>query len=96
MNVFQETIASIRRALGRLAECLSDECDRHISANEDLSKFKKINMLLNVLYAKNMNISFEDIMRYKYAPEVSVEVEKSFSGLQYINSDRQHTLTLDN
>ena len=43
--------------------------------------------------AEDIEMKLEDVACFKYAPVTSVEVERTFSQLKYVLSDRQHNLS---
>ena len=43
--------------------------------------------------AEDIEMKLEDVACFKYAPVTSVEVERTFSQLKYVLSDRRHNLS---
>ena len=84
-------------AYGTVGLAVKSKCERILLNNPGFDTLKKIK---EILIGKN-EVNLEDnIARnahlYKYAPVTSVEVERSFSKLKMVLSDRRLNLTTAN
>ena len=65
-------------------------------ANHGLRTIKTIRDVLKGNDAELSGMRPSEISSFKYAPVTSVEVERSFSKLKLLLSDRRHSLKMDN
>lgn len=97
MHVFKKATSCISEAPGDVGKDVKAKCERVVSGNKDLEQMKNIAKVLEgKIEADCIDLKIEDIMCFKYAPVTSVEVERTFSHLKYVLSDRRHNLTPDN
>ncbi|KRY40835.1 CGG triplet repeat-binding protein 1 [Trichinella spiralis] len=97
LQAFDEVIDNIHKIPGIVGEDIKSKCDKVISANKDLKEIKSIaEVLKGNSNAQVIGMNIESAVCFKYAPVTSAEVERSFSQLKYILSDRRHSLTPDN
>ena len=97
LKLFDETIECVSKAPGEKGMAIALKCEKVKIANIGL---KEIDNIRKVLEGKTEqcveNLSPCDIASFKHAPLTSVEVERSFSKLKYILSDRRLNFTCDN
>ncbi|KRX18112.1 hypothetical protein T07_3855 [Trichinella nelsoni] len=89
LQVFDKVSDDIHKIPGKVGEDIQRKCDKLISANKDL---KEIQSIAEVFKGKSnaqlIGMNIESAVCFKYAPVTSAEVERNFSQLKYILSDR--------
>ena len=68
-----------------------------MSANRDLEKIRNVASVLKGYNDKIVEYMEPEVLAcFHYAPITSVDVERSFSALEHLLSDRRHNLSFDN
>ena len=97
LNVYEEAISKVSSAPEEKGESVKKKCDKVTASNIGLATFKKIR---NILEGRNEEhfpmMNPADISSFKYAPVTSTEVERSFSMLKHLLSDRRLSFTEQN
>lgn len=97
LKIVENAVSKIASVRGTKGCAIREKCDRVFSANSDLDTIKRIEKCITGNEGQNLtNIKPENMLCFKYAPITSVEVERSFSKLKYILSDRRQNFTADN
>jgi hypothetical protein len=97
LRIVDSVVSSFERAPGSRGLVVQQKMDRVLAANEDLEHLRK---MAQVLAGEKTDIdpsfSPSQISAFKYAPVTSVDVERSFSALTHVLSDRRRSLTTEN
>lgn len=93
--VFQDAVNKIAAVPGDKGSSIFKKIERVLSANSDYIVVKNISDSFCNKQA-DVDLDLEHIVCFKYAPVTSVEVERSFSRLKYILSDRRQGFTVEN
>ena len=97
LRVFEDALQSMSVAYGSVGIAVRNKCEYIVLNNPGLKAVKKIRDV--TVGDKEVEIG-ENIVRnshlYKYAPVTSVEVERSFSKLKNVLSDKRLNLTASN
>lgn len=95
LNIFKTATSKLSNAPGENGLAIKSKCDKVILANTGLTTLNKIRNVLDGSQEEHFsdNMTPFDISCFKYAPVTSVEVERSFSALKNILSDKRLRLT---
>ena len=97
MNIFEDAIAAVSSAGGKKGEGMKVNCNKVVEANKGLVLIKKIRNVLEGKSEENIpKLSPADIASFKHAPLTFVEVERTFSKLKHLLSDRRLSFTAEN
>lgn len=98
LQTFDNVIDELRGIKGKIGEEIEEKCRKIVLANKELSRMQKIALILkgDSMTEDIADINMETVPCFKHAPVTSAEVERSFSQLKYILSDRRLSLTADN
>jgi len=76
---------------------IKQKCELVFSTNLDFEVIKKLATVISGSgSAEDLTYDAMEIACFKYAPVTSVDVERSFSQLKYLLSNRRQSLTIDN
>lgn len=98
-KIFQEAENIIKGIPGELGVKLQEKLSLVLRKNPDFDSILKVHQLLNCNSENNSeidNIAREHIVKYKYAPLTSCDVERSFSAYKMIFSEKRQNLTVEN
>lgn len=98
-ELFERAKTLIKNTPGELGEEIQTKLKQVLKRNPDFKTIKKINKLLNLTSGTHIevfNIPKENIIKYKYAPLTSCDVERSFSAYKMIFSEKRQNLTVEN
>ena len=93
MKIVEETVHQLESVPGEVGSAVREKCKRVMSANTGLIEIKQICEVMKGDTTHFVNISPPTLPCFKYAPITSVDVERSFSVLKNILSDRRQCLT---
>lgn len=97
MQVVNAVLEKINRIPGQRGEVLQEKMNSVLSKNTGYQELQNIcNFLVHGEGDSCNSLSPGDISAYAYAPIVSVDVERSFSYLKNILSDKRHSFTENN
>lgn len=93
MNIVEETVRQLESVPGEVGSAISEKCKRVMSANTGLVEIKQICEIIkgDTTIVSNRNPS--TLSCFKYASITSTEVERSFSVMKNILSDRRLSMT---
>lgn len=96
LQVFNKVTEDIRKVPGDVRKGLQGKCESDFS-KQDLEEIKNIaKVLKGSCIAQDITMNIESVACFGYAQVTSAEVERGFSQLKHILSDRRHSLTPDN
>lgn len=95
MAIFEDAVKQLLQAPGEKGSSVSEKCKRVLSANVDIEKIKKIRDVLKGESSVSTGMCPSEISCFKFAPITSVEVERSFSMMKNILSDKRLSMTVD-
>lgn len=96
LQVVDDIVKKIQVVPGVTGRTVREKCEQVLKQNEDFQKLKGIGMILKGENNISTAIHPETVALFKYAPVTSVEVERSFSVLKNVLSDRRHNLKVEN
>lgn len=98
-RIFEEAESIINETPGELGVELRVKLSLVLKRNPDFKSILKANTILN-FSTENIygieKIANEHIIKYKYAPLTSCDVERSFSAYKMIYSEKRTNLTVEN
>ena len=97
-EVFDRTFEEFRSVPGPIGARIREKCEYVLSRNSGYNKLRAIAAILRDGSSSSNEIDLDpsEIAMYKYAPITSVDVERTFSSLKYILSDRRQNFTFEN
>lgn len=96
LKVVSDLMQSINSIPGAKARTVIEKCQRVLSANRDFEKIKYIGKVLGGESSGIIQMDPLTVARFKFAPITSVDVQRSFSVLKYLLSDRRHSFCFEN
>ena len=93
MKIYEESMQQMMEVPGEKGSAVAEKCKRVVSANKDLKQLKTI---CDILKDENAvtKMSPATLACSMYAPITSVEVERSFSIMKNILSDRRLSMNV--
>jgi len=99
MELFQEAENIVHNIAGELGKDLKQKWEAILKRNPDFNIISKINNILN-LNAEDLcglqPVKNDNIVKYKFAPITSCDVERSFSAYKMIFGEKRQSLSIDN
>lgn len=96
LQLFTNIVGEIDQVSGDKGSLIKQKLSKIISKNGDLTKLKKIAAVLEGNNNSGVEMNPNTIACFKYAPITSVDVERSFSLLKNLLSDKRQNLSFDN
>ena len=97
LRLFEETVDELSNVPGDKGIAIKTKCDKVIAANLGLHVFRSIRNIFEGRSEENIpDMTPDDIAAFEFAPVTSTEVERSFSALKHLLSDRRLSFTEDN
>lgn len=99
IHLFKEAENIIHNITGDLGEDLKEKFKAILQRNPDFNIISKINNILN-LNTEDLSgiepVTNENIIKYKFSPITSCDVERSFSAYKMVFGEKRQSLSINN
>ena len=97
-NAYEGVLDELKRTPGPYGDKIRRKCEYVLSHNPDYKRIRAISEILRgtLTTSEVGELRPSELASYKFAPIVSVDVERSFSMLKQVLGDRRHSFTFEN